>query len=140
MIQCRINLLYALGVLMMKDEIFNELKTLITESRNPDTMEIDIMSTAEIVHLINKEDHKVAPAVAQEIPYIIQAVELISNAFRNGGRLIYIGAGTSGRLGILDAVECPPTFGIDPEMVQGIIAGGSISLVQAQEGSEEKNQ
>jgi N-acetylmuramic acid 6-phosphate etherase len=119
------------------DEIFTELSNLITESRNPDSLDIDLMNTEDIVRLINKEDHKVAPAVAQEIPYIIQAVDLICNIFRHGGRLFYIGAGTSGRIGVLDAVECPPTFGNDPQLIQGIIAGGTASLVLAQEGSED---
>jgi N-acetylmuramic acid 6-phosphate etherase len=122
---------------MTSDEIFAELAGLVTESRNPDTLDIDLMDTMEIVNLINKEDHKIAPAVAGEIPYIVQAVEMICTAFRNGGRLIYIGAGTSGRIGILDAVECPPTFGSDPQLIQGIIAGGYTSLVQAQEGCED---
>jgi N-acetylmuramic acid 6-phosphate etherase len=122
------------------DEIFTELSNLITESRNPDSFDIDLMTTEDIVRLINKEDHKVAPAVAQEIPYIIQAVELICEAFQHGGRLFYIGAGTSGRIGVLDAVECPPTFGSDPQVIQGIIAGGPASLVQAQEGSEDNSE
>jgi N-acetylmuramic acid 6-phosphate etherase len=95
------------------------------------------MSTEEIVRLINREDHLVAEAVAKEIPYIVQAVDIIAKAFKKGGRLIYIGAGTSGRLGVLDASECPPTFGSDPKMVQGIIAGGVEALYRAQEGSED---
>ena len=122
------------------DEIFTELSGLITESRNPASLEIDLMNTEDIVRLINKEDHKVAPAVAQEIPRIIQAVDLIYDALRQGGRLFYIGAGTSGRIGVLDAVECPPTFGSDPQLIQGIIAGGTASLVQAQEGSEDNSE
>jgi N-acetylmuramic acid 6-phosphate etherase len=125
---------------MAVDEIFDELSALITESRNPDTFGIDIMSTEEIIRLINKEDSKVAPAVAEEIPFIIEAVEMITAVLRSGGRLIYIGAGTSGRLGVLDAVECPPTFGTDPQMIQGVVAGGFKSLVQAQEGSEDNYQ
>jgi N-acetylmuramic acid 6-phosphate etherase len=123
---------------MAENEVFRELATLVTESRNPDTYGIDIMSTEEIIRLINKEDQKVALAVGKEIPYLIQAVELISTAFKRGGRLIYVGAGTSGRLGVLDAAECPPTFGSNPEMIQGIIAGGYDALVRAQEGSEDK--
>jgi len=122
---------------MSENTVFNELSNLITESRNPDTYDIDIMSTEEIVRLINKEDKKIARAVEQEIPYIVQAVNLITNAFKKGGRLIYVGAGTSGRLGVLDAAECPPTFGTDPDMVQGIIAGGYDALVRAQESSED---
>jgi N-acetylmuramic acid 6-phosphate etherase len=123
---------------MSENSVFNELAGLITESRNPDTYGIDIMSTEEIVHTINKEDSRVVPAVAKEIPHIIKAVDIITNSFKSGGRLIYVGAGTSGRLGVLDAAECPPTFGSDPEMVQGIIAGGIDALVRAQEGSEDK--
>jgi len=122
---------------MDENLVFKELSTLITESRNPDTYEIDLMSTEDIVRLINKEDRKVIPAVEKEIPQIVQAVEIITKAFRSGGRLFYVGAGTSGRLGVLDASECPPTFGTDPEMIQGIIAGGYDALVRAQEGSED---
>lgn len=123
---------------MAENEVFRELATLVTESRNPDTFGIDIMSTEEIIRTINREDHKVPPAVEKEIPYLIKAVNIISAAFKMGGRLIYVGAGTSGRLGVLDAAECPPTFGINPEMVQGIIAGGYAALTRAQEGSEDK--
>jgi len=123
---------------MAENKVFQELAGLVTESRNPDSFDVDIMSTEEIVRLINREDQKVAKAVEREIPYIIQAVDIIAHAFKNGGRLIYVGAGTSGRLGVLDASECPPTFGSDPDMVQGIIAGGYEALVRAQEGSEDK--
>jgi len=123
---------------MSENSVFNELAGLITESRNPDTYGIDLMSTEEIVRTISNEDSRVVPSVAKEIPHIIRAVDIITNSFKNGGRLIYVGAGTSGRLGVLDAAECPPTFGSDPEMVQGIIAGGLDALVRAQEGSEDK--
>ncbi|RMD87711.1 MAG: N-acetylmuramic acid 6-phosphate etherase [Calditrichaeota bacterium] len=122
----------------MKDRVFEELKNLITEARNPASEEIDSKSTEEILHIINNEDKKVPFAVEKEIPYIAQAVELVVAAFKRGGRLFYIGAGTSGRLGVLDASECPPTFGTDPEMVQGIIAGGYEALVHAKEGSEDR--
>ncbi len=122
----------------MKDRVFEELKNLITEARNPASEEIDSKSTEEILHIINNEDKKVPFAVEKEIPYIAQAVELVVAAFKRGGRLFYIGAGTSGRLGVLDASECPPTFGTDPEMVQGIIAGGYEALVRAKEGSEDR--
>ena len=122
---------------MAETNVFQELAGLVTESRNPSSYDVDIMSTEEIVRLINQEDHLVAEAVEKEIPYIIKAVDIVAEAFRNGGRLIYIGAGTSGRLGVLDASECPPTFGSDPEMVQGLIAGGIEALYQAQEGSED---
>jgi N-acetylmuramic acid 6-phosphate etherase len=121
-----------------ESKVFEELSALVTESRNPNTYDIDIMNTREIIQLINNEDKKVAEAVEKELPYLEQAVDIISQAFKNGGRLIYVGAGTSGRLGVLDASECPPTFGSDPEMVQGIIAGGFEALMRAQEGSEDK--
>ena len=101
---------------MSENNVLKELAGLITESRNPDTYDIDIMDTGDIVRLINREDQKVAPAVEKEIPYIIRAVDIIAEAFKQGGRLIYVGAGTSGRLGVLDASECPPTFGSNPEM------------------------
>ena len=121
----------------MSRQIFDEIKDLITESRNPATREIDAKSTAEILHLINNEDRKIADIVAAELPYITQAVDLLVETFKQGGRLFYIGAGTSGRLGVLDASECPPTFGVDPEMIQGIIAGGYKALVRSQEGVED---
>jgi len=120
--------------------VFEELAGLVTESRNPNTNNIDIMSTEEIVRLINKEDHQVAKAVSKEIPYIVKAADIVTEAFKNGGRLIYVGAGTSGRLGVLDASECPPTFGSDPEMVHGLIAGGIEALVRAQEGCEDQKE
>ena len=109
----------------------------LTEQRNPATAEIDRMSPLEIVDAINTEDRRVAPAVATERESIARAVELTEAAFRAGGRLIYVGAGTSGRLGVLDAAEMPPTYGTDPEMVQGVIAGGSGALVRAREGAED---
>ena len=125
---------------MAENTVFQELAGLVTESRNPNTNDIDIMSTEEIVRLINQEDHNVAEAISKEIPYIVQAADIMAEAFKIGGRLIYVGAGTSGRLGVLDASECPPTFGSDPEMIQGIIAGGFEALVRAQEGSEDKKE
>lgn len=125
---------------MKENTVFKELSALVTESRNPETDGVDIMSTEEIVRLINKEDHLVAKAIEKEIPHIVKAADLIAEAFRKGGRLIYIGAGTSGRLGVLDASECPPTFGSDQEMIQGIIAGGFDALVRAQEGSEDRGE
>jgi N-acetylmuramic acid 6-phosphate etherase len=121
----------------MGRDVFDEIKKLITEQQNPATMDIDTKSALEIVRLINAEDHRVAPIVEKELPYVTQAVEIVVRAFKGGGRLIYVGAGTSGRLGVLDASECPPTFGTDPEMVQGIIAGGYGALVTAVEGSED---
>ncbi len=109
----------------------------LTEQRNPRSSDIDTLSPLEIVRLINAEDRQVADAVGAEAEAIARAVELVEQTFRSGGRLFYVGAGTSGRLGVLDAAEMPPTFGTDPEMVQGIIAGGYDALVRAQEGAED---
>ena len=117
--------------------LFDQLQYLITEQRNPASMDIDSRSTEEILVLVNNEDKKVALAVETQIPYIAKAVELVIEAFRNDGRLIYVGAGTSGRLGVLDAVECPPTFGTEPEIIQGLIAGGEKAMFRAQEGAED---
>lgn len=114
-----------------------ELKKIATEQRNSNTMHIDTMSTLDMVRLINREDHKVAEAVGMVTDQIAQAVDLIADRLRKGGRLIYCGAGTSGRLGILDAVECPPTYSTDPEMVQGLIAGGNSAIFKAVEGAED---
>jgi len=109
----------------------------LTEQRNPRSRRIDRLSSAEIVDLINAEDRMVAAAVDEEREAIATAIDLAEAAFRAGGRLIYVGAGTSGRLGVLDAAEMPPTFGTDPEMVQGIIAGGYDALVRARDGAED---
>jgi len=108
-----------------------------TERRNPRTVSIDLASPLEIVDVINTEDSMVPHAVATQREQIAAAIEIAENSFRHGGRLFYVGAGTSGRLGVLDASECPPTFGTDPEMVQGIIAGGLPALTRAQEGAED---
>jgi N-acetylmuramic acid 6-phosphate etherase len=110
----------------------------LTERRNPRTAEIDLASPLEIVDLINAEDHSVPDAVASQREPIARAVAQAEQTFRNGGRLFYVGAGTSGRLGVLDASECPPTYGTDPEMVQGIIAGGYKALTRSQEGAEDR--
>jgi N-acetylmuramic acid 6-phosphate etherase len=118
-------------------DVFDELTGLTTEGRNPRSTDLDRMSPGNILRLINDEDLHIAEIVGGEIPYIEEVVELVIDAFRRGGRLIYVGAGTSGRIGVLDAAECPPTFGADPEMVQGIIAGGEIALVRAVEGAED---
>ena len=118
-------------------KVFEEISRLVTEQRNPVSEEIDTMSTIDILKVINKQDKKVAPAVEKEILYIEKAVDIVVEALKNGGRLIYVGAGTSGRLGVLDAAECPPTFGTDPEMISGLIAGGYGALVVAVEGSED---
>ena len=109
----------------------------LTERRNPRTTRIDLAAPAEIVALMLAEDRTVADAVASLQPQIAQAIELAESAFREGGRLIYVGAGTSGRLGVLDASECPPTFGTDPTMVVGVIAGGLDALTRSQEGAED---
>jgi N-acetylmuramic acid 6-phosphate etherase len=118
-------------------EVFQELTGLTTEARNPRSTDLDRMDAGEILRLVNDEDRRVAEIVGAEIPHIERAVALVVAAFRAGGRLIYVGAGTSGRLGVLDAAECPPTFGADPGMVQGIIAGGERALVRAVEGAED---
>src|SRR5258705_3363639 len=110
----------------------------ITEQRNPRTAAIDLASSLEIVDLISAEDRTVADAVATQREAIAHAIDIAERTFRGGGRLFYIGAGTSGRLGVLDASECPPTFGTDPDMVQGLIAGGTPALTSAQEGAEDK--
>lgn len=114
-----------------------ELAALVTEQRNRATMAIDGESTATILRLINQEDKGVPLAVEREMPYIAEGVGLIVDALRRGGRLLYVGAGTSGRLGVLDAAECPPTFGTDPAMIRGIIAGGDAAMFRAQEGAED---
>ena len=110
---------------------------LTTEKRNVRTRDIDRHTTLEIVDLINAEDAKVPPAVHKASKRIAEAAELVAESFRSGGRLFYVGAGTSGRLGVLDAAECPPTFGVPPTMVQGIIAGGRRALVRSSEGAED---
>jgi len=110
---------------------------LTTEKRNSASANIDKVSTLEMVKIINDEDKKVAAAVEKVLPQIARAVDLIAEKISNGGRLFYIGAGTSGRLGVLDASECPPTFGVENELVQGIIAGGNYALTNAVEGAED---
>ena len=112
----------------------------LTEQRNPRSREIDRLSPLEIADLINAEDRMVAQAVGEEREAIARAMELTVQAFRAGGRLIYVGAGTSGRLGVLDAAEMPPTYGTDPDMVQGVIAGGPAALVRAQERAEDRTE
>jgi len=113
------------------------LGELLTEQRNEASSSIDQLSTAEMLLVINREDAAVAAAVAEEVPHIAQAVDAVVAAMRNGGRLFYIGAGTSGRLGVLDASECPPTFNVPADWVQGIIAGGEKALSRATEASED---
>ena len=121
----------------MAENLLQTLSTLITEQRNLNSMNVDSLSALEIVQLMNEEDKQVPLAIEKCLPQIAQAVERIVAAFQQGGRLVYIGAGTSGRLGVLDASECPPTFGVSPEMVKGIIAGGERALRHPIEGAED---
>ncbi|HHF3122425.1 TPA: N-acetylmuramic acid 6-phosphate etherase [Vibrio diabolicus] len=114
-----------------------DLSRLVTESRNPTSAEIDTLSTIEMLQVINEEDQKVALAVKAVLPQIAETVDAITQAFANSGRLIYMGAGTSGRLGILDASECPPTYGTHPDMVIGLIAGGHQAILKAVENAED---
>jgi N-acetylmuramic acid 6-phosphate etherase len=113
---------------------------LLTEQRNPASEHLDELSVDEILALINREDAKVAQAVEKELPAIAKAVELVVEIFARGGRLFYLGAGTSGRLGILDAAECPPTYNTPPAMVQALIAGGTTAVFQAVEGAEDRRE
>ena len=113
------------------------LEKLTTEQRNPATEHIDELPTLDMVALMNDEDKKVAAAVEEILPQIARAIDLIAEKLQKGGRLFYLGAGTSGRLGILDAVECPPTYGTDYELVQGLIAGGATAIFRAKEGAED---
>lgn len=113
------------------------LETLSTEKRNPHSEHIDEVSTLEMMRIINEEDHAIADAVKQILPQIAAAVDCIAAKLQAGGRLFYMGSGTSGRLGILDAVECPPTYRTDPEQIQGLIAGGYEAIFRAKEGAED---
>lgn len=122
---------------MTEQGLMSELDRLISEGRNPRTMDIDLLPTVDVLRRINDEDKGVAGAVEKVIPEIAIAVDHIVDAFRKGARLIYMGAGTSGRLGVLDASECPPTFRVPEEMVVGLIAGGPDALVHATEGAED---
>ncbi len=123
---------------MDDDSRFEEFARLATEQRNPRTLDLDTLDVPGILERISAEDRTVPDAVARELPYVARAVELVVASFREGGRLLYVGAGTSGRLGVLDAAECPPTFGSDPGMVRGIVAGGTAALVRAVEGAEDR--
>ncbi len=123
---------------MPSKKLFDEISSLRTEQNNPRSANIDEMEITELLELINDEDKHVPLAVRAEIPEIAKAVDIIIGAFRNGGRLFYIGAGTSGRLGIVDASECPPTFGSPPELVVGIIAGGQDAVFRSKEGAEDR--
>ena len=117
--------------------IFEEISKLSTEQQNTNSLNIDKQSTEEILRIINNEDKTVPLAVEHEIPYIAEAVDKVVEAVKSGGRLLYFGAGTSGRLGVVDASECPPTFGAPYDMIQGYIAGGNEAMFRAQEGAED---
>jgi N-acetylmuramic acid 6-phosphate etherase len=125
---------------VLERALIAELEQLVSEDRNPRTMDIDLLPTADILRKINDEDKIVAAAVEKVIPEIAAAVDRVAIAFQNGARLIYMGAGTSGRLGVLDASECPPTFRVPAGMVVGLIAGGPKALVSATEGAEDSQQ
>lgn len=117
-----------------------DLSNISTEKRNPNTLDIDRISTIDMIKKINKEDKKVAIAIEQEVAEIAKAVDTIATKLQNGGRLIYSGAGTSGRLGILDASECPPTYGVSPDLVQGLIAGGLEAVFKSIENAEDSKE
>ena len=125
---------------MSEQNLLNSLEKMLSEQRNPNTLHIDALSSLEVVTLLNNEDKQVAFAVEKNLPQIAQAVEHIVAAFQSGGRLVYMGAGTSGRLGVLDASECPPTFGVPSSMVVGLIAGGETALRNAVEGAEDNRE
>jgi len=119
-------------------QILAELGDLVTEHRNPHTADIDLVDVTTCLHWINDEDRRVADVVRAQIPAIARAVALVERSLRQGRRLVYLGAGTSGRLGVLDASECPPTYGTDPDQIRGVIAGGREALVRSQEGVEDR--
>lgn len=123
-----------------RKKLFDEISALSTEQRNQNSMNIDVESIAGILKIINDEDKTIPFAVEKELPYIERAVEIIVYAIKNGGRLLYFGAGTSGRLGVVDASECPPTFGTPFGLIEGYIAGGKEAMFRAQEGAEDKEE
>lgn len=125
---------------MANDALLSALSHLVSEGRNPETMDIDLLSSKEIVQRLNQQDKLVPYVVEKVLPEIALAVDAITLAFQNKGRLIYVGAGTSGRLGVLDASECPPTFGVNDQMVIGLIAGGREAMFTAQEGAEDSSE
>jgi N-acetylmuramic acid 6-phosphate etherase len=126
--------------MMPHHELAASLARLKTEQRNPASAELDQLSTEGVLRLINWQDKLVPLAVEREIPYIARAVEFIVSSLKAGGRLLYFGAGTSGRLGVVDASECPPTFGTDPSLVVGVIAGGHAAMFRSQEGAEDNEE
>jgi N-acetylmuramic acid 6-phosphate etherase len=121
-------------------KLFDQLHQLSTEQRNPRSMDIDARSIEDILRIIHEEDKTISAAIEKEIPSIASAVELVVDSFQAGGRLIYVGAGTSGRIGVVDASECPPTYGVPYDMVQGIIAGGDGAMFCAVEGAEDSEE
>lgn len=121
----------------MKNQLFDEINELATEQRNPDSTNLDTLDAKEILELINREDAKVSVEVRKEIPHIEIVCNKLVGLLKRGGRLFYVGAGTSGRMGVIDAAECPPTFGTNPAMVQAIIAGGKEAVFRSQEGAED---
>lgn len=125
---------------MSHDNLLKQLDKLVSEGRNPNTMKLDTLTTQDLLKVINQEDQKVAQAVASVLPNITLAVDLAVSSLKSGGRIIYMGAGTSGRLGILDAVECRPTFSVPDDLVVGLIAGGERALIHAVEGAEDNQQ
>ena len=125
--------------ILMNEALFKQLNNLKTEQRNPNTQDIDLDDALNIAKKINNEDQKVAEAVSEKLPQIAQAIDWVAQALSLGGRLLFFGAGTSGRLGVLDAAECPPTFGTKPEQVQGFIAGGEAAMFVAQEKAEDQD-
>ncbi len=122
---------------MNNSELISKLKQLVSEEQNPDTLDIDLLSSVEIVKLINQQDHQVSAAIEKIVDEIGSAVDCIVSCFKSNGRLVYLGAGTSGRLGVLDAVECVPTFGVDENMVVAVMAGGNDAMFKAKEGIED---
>ena len=122
------------------DDLIKQLAKLGTEQVNADTVDIDRLSAEEIARKINAEDHKVAEVVRAALPSIAKAAEMFADTLRKGGRVFYVGAGTSGRLGVLDAAECPPTFGTNPAQIVGVISGGYDTLVLSQEGVEDRHE
>jgi N-acetylmuramic acid 6-phosphate etherase len=122
----------------MSRDLFNRLADLITEARHTKSGRLDRMGITEILKLINQEDQTVPSIIAAHIPQIARAVELFVRTLKSGGRVLYLGAGTSGRLGVLDAAECPPTFGTDPEQIRGVLAGGKSTLIRSREGVEDR--
>lgn len=122
---------------VQQSQLINDLQQMSSEGRNPATMDLDLLDTTSLLVALNKEDQKVAQVVHNAIPDITSAVESIVSAFNQGGRLIYVGAGTSGRLGVLDAVECPPTFSVSDQQIIALIAGGKSAMYKAVEGAED---